>query len=115
MKYAKVYFRAGTNTVLHCFVKDTPFGTDEGVIDDDHDLDEVEFEFSDAPQVVPARELMRSLQVDGTGRARIDIALAREDMRNVSARGLNPEITPSNNDTRKRIARARRGAVALGR
>lgn len=108
MKYVRVYFSAGTNTIKHVACKNTPFSAEEGISEDgDADLDRVEYALDDIPELTKASHLLRALSVDGQGRARINLADARREIPNVQARGHTPLLTAQNNHQRTRIAKGR--------
>ena len=99
-KYIRVYYQKGTNLIRHLACKDTQFIGDEGVSEDgDVDIERVDFELHDVPEIVSADDIIKTLIVDSRGRATIDIEKAGQEMPNVRTRNHRPFLVGDNTRT----------------
>ena len=107
-KYVKIYYAIGSNNVRHVYMQDTPFESQQGLSEDDTDIEYADYELVDMPLIASARHVMQAIRVDGQGRARIDKQAADLHIPNVAARGHKPQLVPKNNHERSSIRRPSR-------
>jgi hypothetical protein len=106
IRYVRIYYVANTDVVRHVACKATPFRGNEGVVDDDVDLDRSDYELIDVPKIISANEVLKCIEVIA-GRAVIALEKADAEMRDVKARGYRPSLVSKNGNERKRLSRDR--------